>query len=209
MTTYLPLELVHAHLPPPPTIPNAIPELRVPTDRPFPIDASDYSEPLHPDHAVSAVHDASTGILARAIKNGYTLELRAFNLHAQQRARHRDGSDTIRVFFPDRLMPLTEGCIVQNGRLYILVVTEAPAVYRLSFPLAGYVGGENDRFHFTTQGDDWCEEYTVDSEVFAASGGIGTWKALNEDSVVLGGSDGGIVRLQRSGHRGDGELQSR
>lgn len=208
-STYLPLQLVHAHLPAPPSIPLAIPELRIPTDRPFPESTQSYSEPLHPDHAVSAVHHHSTGTLARVIRNGYVLELRTLNpLVAKDRRRDGSGSETVRIFFPDRLLPLTDGCLVlshRENKLFILVVTESTVVYRLNFPLGGFRTGKADRLSYSTKSEDWCEEYEVPDEVVGACGEVGSWIVLDDATVVLGGDDGGIVRLVRSGGKSSGK----
>ena len=47
--------------------------------------------------------------------------------------------------------------------------------------------------------EDWCEEWTVPEDVVAACGGVGAWTAVDESNVVLGGGDGGIIRLTRLG----------
>ena len=201
--SYLPHQLIHAHLPAPPLIPNAIPERRIPTHRPYPQTSNVLAQPLHPDHAVSVLHDPASGILARALQNGYTLELRNLAITIDpQRQKSSVGSETIRIFFPDALRPLGSGCIVscpRSGRLYILVVTQANVLYRLSFPLDSYKAGRGDRFVFPTTGsDEWSEEWAVPDDMIAACGGVGAWIVLHESNVVLGGGDGGIVRLLRS-----------
>ncbi len=202
-STYLPHHLVHAHLPAPPLIPNAIPELRIHTDRPFPQTCDLLAEPLHPDHAVFVAHDPTTKILARAIQNGYGLELRTLSLVVdQQRGKPSIGSETTRILFSDPLRPLGEGCIVpcrRSGRVYILVLTQANVLYRLSFPLGSFKSGRGDRVVFTTKGnEDWCEEWAVPDDVIVGCGGAGAWTAVDENVMVLGGGDGGIVRLTRS-----------
>ncbi|WVF69357.1 hypothetical protein IAT40_004133 [Kwoniella sp. CBS 6097] len=204
-TTYIPYHLVHAHLPAPPSIPNSIPELRITTDETVPLTDEDYCEPLHPDHAVSVIHDQSTNILARSIYNGHVLELSPHNpVISKVRPRGLDGSETIRIFFPEQLRPLTTGSIIvsrRDKRLFVLVISRANIVYRLSFPLGTFRPGTEDRFVFTTKGnEEWYEEYEVPEDVIAACGGVGAWTALNEDTVILGGGDGGIVKLSRTGH---------
>lgn len=209
-SSYLPHRLVHAHLPAPPLIPNAIPELRITTERPYPETSDVYDEPLHRDHAVSVAFDPTTGILARVIHNGYCLELRNLNTvidpHHQ---RPSIGSETLRVFFPDPLRPLAERCIVfsrRTGLLFVLAVTQANCLYRLSFPLGSYTARLGDRFVFTTKGnEDWCEEWGVPDDTVVSCAGVGAWMVVNESSVVLGGGDGGIVRLIRTS-RGAGEV---
>ena len=200
-SAYIPHQLIHAHLPPPPLSPNAIPELRVPTQRAFPSTSEILNEPIHPDHAVSVAHERTTGVLARSIENGYTLELRTLSLVIGQR-KAKSGSESLRICFPDPLRPLGEGCIVHSsrtGRLYILVVTQANVLYRLTFP-SSFREDAADRMVFTTKGnDEWCEEWAVPDDVVSACGGVGAWTVIDESNVVLGGGDGGIVRLVRSG----------
>ncbi|KAK6908300.1 hypothetical protein I203_102301 [Kwoniella mangroviensis CBS 8507] len=203
--TYIPHHLVHAHLSPPPSIPNAIPEIRILSYQAVPLTDEDYAEPLHPDHAVSAIHDQSTNILARSIYNGHVLELRSFNpVISKARPRGLDGSEIIRIFFPERLRPLAQGCITvskRDKRLFVLVVSQANVVYRLNFPLGTFRPGTEDRFVFTTKGnDDWYEEWEVPEDVIGACSGISAWTPLDENTIVLGGGDGGIVRVTRSGH---------
>ncbi|WVQ96857.1 hypothetical protein IAU59_003964 [Kwoniella sp. CBS 9459] len=204
-TTYIPYHLVHAHLPAPPSIPSSIPELRIASDETVPLTDEDYCEPLHPDHAVSAIHDQSTNILARSIYNGHVLELRTFNpVVSRVRPRALDGSETLRIFFPEQLRPLTSGTIVvsrRDKRLFILVVSQANIVYRLNFPLGTFRPGTEDRFVFTTKGnEEWYEEWEVPEDVIASCGGVGAWTALDENTVILGGGDGGIVKLSRNGY---------
>lgn len=57
----------------------------------------------------------------------------------------------------------------------------------------------------TTKGmEDWCEEWEVPEETLVACGGVGAWRVIDEDTIVLGGADGGIVRLTRAGKWGRG-----
>lgn len=211
-STFFPSQLIHAHLPAPSSGPLAIPELRIPTERPYPTGSKIYTEPLHSNHAVSSVRDPSTGILARSIRNGYALELRTLNpVVAKDRWREAAGSEVVRISFPDRLLPLTDGCVslsTSENKLFVIVVTETTVVYRLSFPLGSFRPGKGDRFAFSTKKDEWCEEYEVPDEVIAASTGVGSWIVLDEQTVVLGGTDGGIVRLARTGQDGSGEFSS-
>ncbi|OCF41500.1 hypothetical protein I317_04703 [Kwoniella heveanensis CBS 569] len=204
-TSYIPYHLVHAHLPAPPSVPNSIPELRISADETVPLTDEDYCEPLHPDHAVSAIHDQSTNILARSIYNGHVLELRPHNpVISKIRPRALDGSEIVRIFFPEQLRPLTSGSVVvsrRDKRLFVLVVSQANIVYRLNFPLGTFRPDTEDRFVFTTKGhDEWYEEWEVPEDVIAACGGVGAWTALDENTVILGGGDGGIVKLSRAGH---------
>ncbi|WWC62448.1 uncharacterized protein I303_105044 [Kwoniella dejecticola CBS 10117] len=204
-STFIPHHLIHAHLPPPPSIPNAIPELRIQSDQAVPLTVEDYAEPLHPDHAVSVIHHESTNILARSIYNGHVLELRSFNtVIRKSRPRGLDGSEIIRIFFPEQLRTLSQGGVVvskRDKRLFVTVVSQANIVYRLNFPLGTFRPGTEDRFIFTTKGnDDWYEEWQVPEDVVVACSGVSAWTALNENIIILGGGDGGIVRIHRSGY---------
>lgn len=202
-STYIPYQLVHAHLPAPPSIPKAIPQLQVPTDRPFPETSEELDEPIHPDHAVSVVYDPTTGILARSIQNGYGLELRTLSFDIQKGHSHSStGSEILRISFPDQLRPLVTDCIVtstRDSRLYILLVTLVGVVYRLNFPLGTFKPGVGDRFVFTTKGNDqWCEEWLIPDDVIASCGGFGAWTVIDENALLLGGVDGGVLRVTRS-----------
>ncbi|WWC88782.1 uncharacterized protein L201_003695 [Kwoniella dendrophila CBS 6074] len=204
-STYIPQHLIHAHLPPPPSIPNAIPELRIISDEAVPLTDEDYAEPLHPDHAVSAIHDQPTNLLARSIYNGHVLELRSFNaVISKSKPRGLDGTEIIRIFFPEQLRALAQGSIViskRDKRLFITVVSQANIVYRLDFPLGTFRPNTEDRFVFTTKGnEDWYEEWEVPEDVVVTCSGISPWTALDENTLILGGGDGGIVRVTRSGY---------
>ncbi|OXB37292.1 hypothetical protein LQV05_003644 [Cryptococcus neoformans] len=204
MATYIPHHLVHAHLPAPPSIPASIPELRVPANEPIPIPDEAYEEPLHPDHAVSLVHDTANNILARNIFNGYVLELRPFGpTIAKQRQNIETGSEIVRIFFPEPLRALSPGAIRfsnEEDRLFIIVISQANVVYRLNFPLGTFRQGTDDRFIFMTQGEEWLEDWEVPEHLIGACGGVGATTVLNGDTVVLGGGDGGIVIVTRSGN---------
>ncbi|WRT67678.1 uncharacterized protein IL334_004650 [Kwoniella shivajii] len=204
-STFIPHHLVHAHLPSPPSVPNAIPELRIVSDQAIPLTDEDYAEPLHPDHAVSVIHDQSTNILARSIYNGHVLEMRSLNpVIGQARPRGLDGSEILRIFFPEQLRPLAQGSITisrKDKRLFITLVSQVNIVYRLNFPLGTFRPDTEDRFVFTTKGqDDWYEEWEVPEDVIVACNGTGAWTALDENTIILGGGDGGIVKIHRSGH---------
>lgn len=200
----IPQTLVHAHLPCPPTIPNTIPELRIPTDRDFP--DLDPEDGLFHEHALSFSYNPDLNVLARATHNGYVLELRAFDtVHSSSSpppSRDSNTSETIRIVFPDRIASLSEGCLIVSTldrRVYILVYTEADVLYRLNFHLGSSASGRGSRSGFTVRGnDDWVEEWQVPQDMVAASGGVGVWHALDELNVVLGCGDGGIIRLARS-----------
>ncbi|WVQ80541.1 hypothetical protein IAT38_002646 [Cryptococcus sp. DSM 104549] len=205
MPTYLPQHFIHAHLPAPPPLPESIPELRVADSDTIPIPLEAYNSPQDVEHAVSVVHDAATNILARSIANGYVLELRPFSpTIGKSRPRTLDGSEIIRVFFPAKLRTLAEGSIVVSHRdqlLYVYALTETNQVYRLNFPLGNFRPGTGDRFVFTTRGGgDWSEQFEPAQEDIVACGGVGAWTVLDEDTVVLGGGDGGIVKMTRTGN---------
>lgn len=208
MATYVPHHLVHAHLPAPPSIPASIPELHVPVNESIPIPDEAYEEPLHPDHAISVVHDTAKNILARNICNGYVLELRPFGpTIAKLRPNIETGSEVIRIFFPEPLRPLSPGLIQisdEEDRLFIIVISQANVVYRLNFPLGTFRKGTDDRFIFTTQGEEWLEDWEVPEHLISACGGVGATTVLNGETVILGGGDGGIVIVTRSGNYSPG-----
>ncbi|WVR06261.1 hypothetical protein IAU60_003291 [Kwoniella sp. DSM 27419] len=212
--TYLPHHLVHAHLPPPPTLPASIPELRVASDTAIPLTDEEYASPLHPDHAVSVVRCQSANLLLRSIYNGHVLELRPFSpTISSGRTSRQEGSETVRIFFPEQLRPLSEECITlshRDQRLFISVVSLANNVHRLNFPLGNFRPDTDDRFVFSTKGnEEWHEEFAVPEDIVRSCAGVGAWTVLDENTVVLGGGDGGIVRLVRTGHwtPGDGEWE--
>jgi len=219
--SYIPHSLIHAHLPCPPTIPNSIPELRIPSDFGS---YSESSDNVHfSEHALSFSYSPSLNVLARVINNGYTLELRAFDTtikpeHAQQ-GEDDDGSRIVRVIFPQQIKSLPEDCIIVSPldrRVYVLVYTELieeegsrNVLYRLNFPLGSSKLGRGSRFSFTTRGnDDWVEEFQVPHEALVNCGGVGTWTVVDELNVVLGCGDGGILRLARSNRGIHGKLHS-
>jgi nuclear pore complex protein Nup160 len=98
-----------------------------------------------------------------------------------------------------------EGCIIpypEDGRVYILALTETDVVFRLKLSLRISDGTTE----LSMKGmDDWCEEWEVPEETLVACGGVGAWRVIDEDTVVLGGGDGGVVRLTRAGRWGRGE----
>ncbi|KAK4684665.1 hypothetical protein P7C73_g5499, partial [Tremellales sp. Uapishka_1] len=178
--------------------PHAIPTLDIPTERYFPSSTDVYSNPLHPDHAVSVVHDLTTGILLRSIQNGYALELRNLDLLIAKNTPKPNGPETLRISFPEPLRPLAKGCILtspHDGKVHILLLTTTNVLYRLTFPAAS-----EGRFGFATKNhDDWSEEWVVPEDVIEACGGVGAWEVMDDSTVILGGGDGGIVRLKRDG----------
>jgi nuclear pore complex protein Nup160 len=199
-TSYLPQRLIHAHLPSSSTTRDEA-QIPVITEREFPT-TDETEEPLSPDHATSTILEHTTGILARVTHNGYLLNLSNFALTSPSHSSL--SRSTIKIAFPDRLRPLREGCIIpypEDGRVYILVVTESDVVYRLKLSMSM---GE-DGVKMTNKGmDDWCEEWEVPEETLVACGGVGAWRVIDEDTIVLGGADGGIVRLTRAGKWGRG-----
>jgi nuclear pore complex protein Nup160 len=209
--SYIPHALIHAHLPCPPTIPNSIPELHIPSELGSPSVFSGGA--LFSEHASSFSYSPSLNVLARVINNGYTLELRAFDTTIRkdevQQGQDDDGSRIIRVMFPQQITSLPEDCIIVSPldrRVYVLVYTEVieedtsrNVFYRLNFPLGSTKLGQGSRFSFTTRGnDDWVEEFQVPHDVLANCGGVGTWTVVDELNVLLGCGDGGILRVSRS-----------
>ncbi len=202
MPTFIPYRLVHAHLPAPPSLPNSIPELRVPSDQPHPSISQLASLPLHPEHAQSVVRDPTTGILARLIQNGHCLELSNLSLISTSTSRE-DGSDKVRIYFPHELRPLVSGSIVpsrEDERLYVVAVSTTNILYRINFPLGPPSKGDRFIFSLKSNEEDWCEEWVIPEDVLSACGGIGSLAVTNGNTVVLGCDDGGIIRLTRSGH---------
>ncbi|RSH88570.1 uncharacterized protein EHS24_001115 [Apiotrichum porosum] len=199
MSLYSPHSLVHAHLPALPTVPGPVAEVSVPSERPFADSTEIYSAPLHPDHAVSAAFDPRTATLARVVHNGYALELRSLS-PVVTRDRTIEDPSIIRILFPDALRPLADGCIVPSvrlGQLVIVVLTETNVIYRLSFNIQSFTD-RGDRVVFTTKDGEWVEEWEIDPDVLSSVGDIGSWAVTNEDTVILGCADGGIVKAVRS-----------
>ena len=208
-STYISHQIVHVHLPAAPSIPHAIPILRVPSSGPF-LDDQDLSEPLHPDHASWTSYSSQLNLMTWTIHNGYTLELRPLDLYYPSgQTSNTPGTTTLRISFPHPLRPLLQDSLVlskEDRCVYILVVTHADCLYRLSFPLGDFEPGQGNRFFFTTQGgDEWCEQYLVPEDLLIASGGVGPVAVVDPETVVLGCVDGGLIRLDRSGSRHAGE----
>ncbi|WVN88766.1 uncharacterized protein L203_103979 [Cryptococcus depauperatus CBS 7841] len=204
MASYTPYNLEYVHLPPLPLHPHSIPELHILGDESLPIAEEAYSEPSHPEHAVSVIHDQATNLLARNIFNGYVLELRPFSpVISRTRKSNGTGSEIIRVFFPEPLRPLSSRMVCVSSRdkqLYALVVSQTNLVYRLRFPLGAFISESNDRFVFNTDEEDYWEQWPVPDDVIVACGGVGATTVLDENTIVLGAGDGGIVILTRSEH---------
>lgn len=209
--SYIPQTLVHAHLPCPPTIPNSIPELHIPSD--YDSSSGSFDDAHFLEHALAFSYSPSLNVLARVINNGYTLELRAFDptirSDQSQSGKEEDGSRIIRVIFPQQIKSLPEDCIIVSPldrRVYVLVYTEEITedasrnmLYRLNFPIGSTKLGKGSRFSFTTRGnDDWMEEFQVPHDMLINCGGVGTWTVVDELNVVLGCGDGGVLRLTRS-----------
>lgn len=206
MSLYAPFNLVHAHLPNNPSTAAGVPEVAVPSERSFPPTDETYESPLFAEHAVSAAYDAQTGTLARAIYNGYALELRS--LSPVTNGRVPSSGSSVRILFPDQLRSLTDGCVMASlgtRQLIIIVVTEANVLYRLTFPLGSFVD-LGDRITFDTKNSDWAEEWEIEEDFIVSSGGVGSWAVTNEETVVLGCADGGIIRVVRDSHSSPGEL---
>lgn len=203
MSVYSPFQLSHAHLPAP-SNDDAL-EVTVPSERPFPETTEPYTSPLNADHAVSAAVDAATGVFARAIYNGYALELRSLSPVIAAGSAPQQHT-AIRIMLPDQLRPLANNCIVpsNDGRLYVVVVSQANVVYRLEFALGSFADA-GDRITFNPK-HDWCEEWEVNEELVSSAGEVGSWSVVNEDTVVLGCGDGGIIQVVRSPNSTSGEL---
>ncbi|GMK57727.1 hypothetical protein CspeluHIS016_0405610 [Cutaneotrichosporon spelunceum] len=192
MSLYTPFELVHAHLAETATV-----EVAVSSERTFPVTQDEYNSPLHVEHALSASFDARTCTLARAVFNGYALELRSFSPVTNSKTNRPPS--VLRIVLPDPLRPLASGCIVPDfgaGMLTVLAVTTADVIYRFTFPLGSFTDA-GDRIKFVTKDADWVEEVELDDETIHSTGGITSWAAVNQNTVVLGCTDGGIVKVDR------------
>ena len=202
--SYLPYQLIQAHLPAPPLPPLSIPQIRVHSRHHFPV-SEELAEPLHPDHGLSSSYNPDLNVIARVIQNGYGLELRPFDLYAQRphpslKDVTTPGSDTLRILFPHSLRPLSDGTIILSQldrKVYILVVSQADIVYCLSFPLDGYRPQRGARFQFVVRSEDWVEEYEIPEDVGAGVAGAGPVAVVDAETVVLGGVDGGLVKCSR------------
>lgn len=206
MSLYTPFNLVHAHLPHNPSSSTGVPEVAVPSERSFPPTDETYEAPLFVDHAVSAAFDSQTGTLARSIYNGYALELRS--LSPVTNGRPSSETSAVRILFPDRLLPLSDDCVVVSlgtRQLVVMVITEANIIYRLTFPLGSFVD-LGDRLSFNTKNSDWAEEWEIEEDGVESAGGIGSWAVTNEDTVVLGCADGGIIKVERNADSTQGEF---
>jgi len=205
MSIYTPFQLVHAHLPALPTAPGPVAEVSVPTERSFSANADAYTSPLHPDHAVSAAFDSRTATLARTVYNGYALELRSLS-PVLNKGKSIEDPSIIRILFPDQLRPLADKCIIPSfgdRQLVVVVLSTANIIYRLTFPLGLFVD-KGDRVTFKPKEGEWVEEWEIDPDLVAAVGEIGAW-AVDEDTVVLGCADGGIIRVVRDSNSRPGE----
>lgn len=203
-TSYIPFRLVHAHSS---TSRRAAADgaiVYAPTSPEFPAEQA-FDEPLSPDHAVSTIREPTTGILARVKHNGYTLELTNFALSVERGQASSSANQPLTITFAEKLRPLDKGCIVpyqQDGRVYIVLLSESGSVYRLKLN----VSNASERIVPSLQGlEDWYEEWAVPEETLTSCGGVGAWTVIDEDTIVLGAGDGGIVRLTRSGKWGRSE----
>jgi nuclear pore complex protein Nup160 len=199
MSVFTSFQLVHAHLPATPAAPGPVAEVSVPTDRPFPDDGEVYATPLHPDHAVSAAFEPRTGTLARTVYNGYALELRSLS-PVVNRGKNIEEPTVVRIMFPDALRPLGDGCIVPSfgdRQLVVLALSTANVLYRFTFPL-GLFADKGDRIKFAPKEAEWVEEWEIEPDTVAAIREVGSWAVTDENTVVIGGADGGIVRLVRA-----------
>ena len=207
-TSYIPYRLVHAHRFAAPSAAVDDRSLEAPTAIPFPPN-SELDGPLYPEHAVSTIRESTTGLLARVVNNGYTLELGHIALSAERDQASTSSTTPLSINLAERLRTLSEGCIVpyaDDGRVYILLLTHTDTVYRLKLNLSAPGGA----LVVSAKGlDDWYEEWKVPEDTLAACGGVGAWTVIDEDTLILGSGDGGIVRLTRSGKWNRGMSQSR
>lgn len=204
-TSYIPYRLVHAHRSATRQAGVNDRSIDAPTTKSSPQD-SELNGPLHPEHAVSTIRESTTGLLARVVNNGHTLEVSHLALSVERNQASTSSLSPLLINFAERLRALNEGCIVpyaDDGRVYILLLTETDTVYRLKLNLA--IFGESSVV--SSKGlDDWYEEWKVPEDTLTACGGIGAWTVIDEDTLILGGGDGGIVRLTRSGKWNRGAL---
>ena len=201
MSQYLSQSLVHAHLPCPPSIPDAIPELRVdPNSDTLSMERSTLPHAIR--HAISFSYEPEVNVLARLIHNGYVLELRALD------TVRREGSfndtqqiHTLRIIFPSRLVSLAEDSIVLSlaeQMIYVFAYSQANVLYRMKFPLIRSTGPGTRMSFSINGGSHWVENFHVPEELIAAAGGVSAWSAMDEDTAILGGQDGGIIRVART-----------
>lgn len=202
-TSFIPYRLVHAHRSAPRRTSNDAASIDAPTSREFPHE-SDLTGPLHSEHAISTARDPSTGIFARVVNNGYTLELSHLSLSMDRAHASTSSTENVRFNFPDKLRTLGEGCIIpyiEDGRAYIVLLTQTDVVYRLKLILDLTSG----RTVLSAKVlDDWFEEWEIPEDTLTGCGSIGAWTVIDEDTLILGSGDGGIVRLTRSGKWGRG-----
>jgi hypothetical protein len=79
-------------------------------------------------------------------------------------------------------------------------------VYRFEFDLGSFVD-RGDRITFNPK-HDWCEEWEVNEELISSAGEVGSWSIANQDTVILGCGDGGIIQVARTPNSTSGELPS-
>jgi nuclear pore complex protein Nup160 len=168
---YLPLELVHAHLPAAPAPPNSIRLIPI-SDIPKP---PSKDTPLHREHASSAAFDPVHNVQARIIHNGYILELRQIDLHRSQ------SDEPLRIAFHRPLLDLPANCFASTSTHLCLYVATERSLHRLRFPARPHV-------KFVTE-QAWVESYESSEDA------ITPWLAVDEDLVVMTGADGSLVTI--------------
>lgn len=165
----------------------------------------------HPSHALHSSSDPTTGLLARTINNGFTLELSSIALSS---AKSTSSSSVVflprplRFIFPSKLVSTpTIFTSPATSYIHIVALTESGYLYRLSFPLAaaqaagraGSAGGAGRRstssWESVLEKGDWSDEYEVAG---LASGRTPTvFHAADEQTVLVGLGDGTMIRLDR------------
>lgn len=208
---YAPQLAVHSHLPAPPSAPHAIPVWEAPIDRPFPTSSSDYDSPLHPDHALYTAGHSSTGIQARVIQNGYTIELRSYQLSSSSASSSTQDPTTVRITFPETLAPLSSTSITTafsaSGRsyLYVILLSSSGWLYRLRFARSAKYALEGGPIQTFVQDDDWFEHVELPSDKIHAAAGIATHAVVTEDLILVGCGDGGVLKVEKRDASRDSE----
>ena len=200
---YAPQLAVHSHLPAPPTTPHAIPVWEAPIDRSFPTSSSAYDSPLHPDHALYTAGEASTGVQARVIQNGYTLELRSYQLSTSSASSSSQLPTAVRITFPEPLAPLSSTCITTafnnagQSYLYVVLLASSGWLYRLRFARSAKYALEGGPVQTFVQGDEWFEHVELPSDKIHAAAGITTHAVVTEDLFLVGCGDGGVLKVEK------------
>lgn len=171
---YLPLELVHAHLPANPPPPNSIRTVNA-TDNSRPRSTD---SPLHREHASSAALHPTLNVQARVIDNGHVLELRQLDLHRSQ------AGEPLRVAFDQPLLDLGQYCMSTDVNGISIFVSTAFTIYRLRFSV------RKQKVLFET-GAGWLDSWTPEEEGF-----VRPLAALHDGAVATTRPDGSLVRIE-------------